>query len=486
MVPAARRPFFSHSRIYAWGFEPMTTRNSKGTIALGSLTATVALLAGLSNAQAQSAPGAGSFPQSFLIPGTNTSLSIYGTVQASFRDNLGGNHTSDAGPTPGPAANAFPTGSLALQGPGAAVGGTTAGQNEIHGGLRGNAATTIFTIETRTPSNLGEIKTVMTTDFNLLASQGNYSASQSNQSIKPKQGTGNTDVPRLRWAYGTLGPWLVGQYNSAYADTTLYPDISDAGLDPGFVNTANVRQPQVRYTYLAGNGITLSASIEYQESGTLYISPGTVATAAMTSAAVSQVTSDNTDISGIVNLPSFNTGVAWDQPWGHLMARVGVSRNEIRNTLLGTQILGVSTPSISPFSNNIKKWGWAIEGGGYLNTWGQDQWKFLVNYSDGVANYQTDLSPTSAGNMFCNGFTGSCKLISELGIATNYIHRFNPNWRTTAAWGIGFFSKPSNAAGLTNTAQGANSTTAAQLASFEKRHMTSQLNVVYSPVPGLT
>ena len=477
----------------------MTTRNSKGTIALGSFTATVALLAGLSNAQAQSAPGAGSFPQSFLIPGTNTSLSIYGTVQTSFRDNLGGNHTSDAGPTPGAAANPFPTGTLSLQGPGAAVGGTTAGQNEIHGGLRGNAATTIFTIETRTPSNLGEIKTVMTTDFNLLASQGNYSASTTNQSINPKQGSGNTDVPRLRWAYGTLGPWLVGQYNSAYADASLYPDITDAGLDPGYVNTANVRQPQVRYTYLAGNGITLSASIEYQESGTLYISPGTVATALMTSAAISQVTSDNTDISGIVNLPSFNTGVAWDQPWGHLMARVGVSRNEIRNTLLGTQILGVSTAGSTPFSNNIKKWGWAIEGGGYLNTWGQDQWKFIVNYSDGISNYQSDLSAVpNAGNMFCNGFTGTCKLISELGIATNYIHRFNPNWRSTAAVGMGFFSKPSNAGGLTNctfvsaaaTPPGsgcsASNTTAAQLASFEKRHLDAQFNVVYSPVPGLT
>src|SRR5579863_2536526 len=295
MVPGAKRPFFSRSRIYAWGFKPMTTRNSKGTVALGSLTATVALLAGLSNAQAQSAPGAGSFPQSFLIPGTNTSLSVYGTVQASFRDNWGAQHTSDAGPTPGAAANAFPTGTLALQGPGAQAGNSTtaAAQNSIHGGLRGNAATTIFTIETRTPSNLGEIKTVMTTDFNLLASQGNYSAATTNQSIKPSQGSGNTDVPRLRWAYGTLGPWLIGQYNSAYADAALYPDISDAGLDPGYVNTANVRQPQIRYTYLAGNGITPSASIEYQESGTLYISPGTVATAAMTSAGVSQVTSDN-------------------------------------------------------------------------------------------------------------------------------------------------------------------------------------------------
>src|SRR6185437_12156578 len=100
-----------------------------------------------------------------------------------------------------------------------------------------------------------------------------------------------------------------GQYNSAYADATLFPDVSDSGFNPGHLNTANIRQPQVRYTYLAGNGLSLSASVEYNEGGT-------------------------------VNLPSFNTGVAWDQPWGHLMSRVGVARNEVRNTSGGTAILG--------------------------------------------------------------------------------------------------------------------------------------------------
>jgi len=204
----------------------------------------------------------------------------------------------------------------------------------------------------------------------------------------------------------------------------------------------------------------------------------------MTSAPMRSFTSDNTDIGGIVNLPSFNVGMAWDQSWGHLMARVGVNRNEVRNTASGISILGPASPD-NNLSNNIKRWGWAIEGGGYINTWGQDQWKFLVNYSHGVPNYDTDLSPNNSGGMFCNGFTGSCELISHLGLATSYTHRFNPNWRSTAAFGIGFFSKPSNASGLTNTCTGTLCTTAAQLAGLEKRHLASQLNVVYSPLPGL-
>jgi hypothetical protein len=247
------------------------------------------------------------------------------------------------------------------------------------------------------------------------------------------------------------------------------------------MNTANIRQPQIRYTYLAGSGVSLSASMEMQESGTIFLGSAAAPSPVMTLAAMSSFTSDNTDIGGIVNLPSFNAGVAWDQPWGHLMARVGVNRNEVRNTLSGVNIL--SPGALGNGSNNIKKWGWAIEGGGYLNTWGQDQWKFLVNYSDGVANYDTDLSPNNAGSMFCNGYTGQCNLISHLGVSTSYTHRFNPHWRSTAAFGMGFFSKPAAAGSLTNVANG---TTQAQLAGLEKRHLASHLNLVWSPLPGTT
>jgi hypothetical protein len=80
---------------------------------------------------------------------------------------------------------------------------------------------------------------------------------------------------------------------------------------------------------------------------------------------------------------------------------------------------------------------------------------------------------------------------TELAFNTSYIHRFNPNWRTTAEFGIGFFSKPSAAAFLgncaTNSTVGAcvsGGTTAAQLASIEKRHIQSAWSLTYSPLPG--
>ena len=65
--------------------------------------------------------------------------------------------------------------SLLLEGPGAA-GGTSFNQvfRSFHGGLRASAASTNFAFETRTPTDLGEVKTVTLVDFSLFAGQGNY------------------------------------------------------------------------------------------------------------------------------------------------------------------------------------------------------------------------------------------------------------------------------------------------------------------------
>ncbi|HWE76488.1 MAG TPA: porin [Stellaceae bacterium] len=467
----------------------------------------MALLAGLGTAEAQigagqarsgppaapSGSGAGSFPQSFLIPGTNTSLSLYGKVQLSIHDNIGSQHTSDQ--TPQPAQGAPGLGSLLLEGPGAS-GGTTFSNvaRSFHGGLRAQAQSTNFAFETRTPTDLGEVKTVLLVDFSSLASQSNYiGSSYAQTAINPKTGAGNNSIPRIQWAYGTLGPWLFGQYNSAWADPILFaPDIGDQN-QVGPLQTVNIRRPQIRYTYLAGSGITLSGSLESMNTGSTYCTATATSTCigatGLAAGALATTGSDNTDVTSgsLINLPSFNTGVAWDQPWGHLMARVGVGRSEIRNAT-ANPILGGTR-----FSNNITQWHWAVEGGVMVNTWGQDQWRGLVNYSHGLATYNSD-APSGVVDMVINGQTGQISSLNELELTTNYIHRFNPNWRMSGAFGVGFFNKPSAAAGFGNcaTATGgavnacvSGGASAAQLASLEKRHIFSGLSLTYSPVPGM-
>jgi hypothetical protein len=478
----------------------------RGALALGSLTASVALLVGMGSAQAQmgggqpggsmgstGGVGSGSFPQSFLIPGTNTSLSLYGKVSMSVQDNIGSQHTSEA--TPLPTVGAPGLNSLVLEGPGAA-GGASNDFRSLHGGLRATGGGTNFAFETRTPTDLGEVKTVMLMDFGLLASQGNYiGAGTAVTSVKPSTGAGNNNIPRLQWAYGTLGPWLFGQYNSAWADPLLTtPDIGDQN-QVGPLQTVNIRRPQIRYTYLVGNGITLSGSLESMNTGAAYCAAPTsaattcVGTATAAPAAITTTGSDNTDVpgGGLSDLPSFNTGVAWDQPWGHLMGRVGVGRSQVRN-LTAAPILGGSN-----LANNITQWHWAIEGGVMVNTWGQDQWRGMINYSHGLSTYMSDM-PSGTVDMLINGQTGKVSSINELALNTSYIHRFNPNWRTTGTFGIGFLNKPSAASGFSNCSTSgsvgvgpslcAGGATAAQLASIEKRHVFGGASVTYSPVPG--
>ena len=437
----------------------MTTKNLKGGVALGSLTAVAALLAGLSSANAQPASGAGSFPQSFLIPGTNTSIAIYGTVKLSFTSNWGSQHVTDTSPS-GIGATPNAISGLALEGPGAATSSTSVNSEEraLHGGLRGQIKSTQVFFETRTPSDLGEIKTVVMMNFGAYGLQSNYIGKGPGASTNsPSSGAGNNELARIQYAYGTLGPWLFGQYNSNFVDPLLInPDIGDQS-QVGPLQTRNIRRPQIRYTYLAGNGLSISGSVETNTYTNL------VGTSTTISAPLHE---DSTDTGGITNYPSINGGVSWSQPWGHLMFRAGIAEDEVRNT------------TNSPGRNfNLRKTGWALAAGVMINTWGQDQWRGQVHYAKGADTYLTDMG--DAG--FINTTTGSLVLLKELAVNTSYIHRFSPNWRATAEFGLGWFDKPSNAADL--SAIPTTSSNAA-LAGIEKRHLQSGLSVTYSPVPG--
>jgi Porin subfamily len=441
----------------------MIKRKMKGGIALGSLTAAVALLAGLSSASAQGAPGAGSFPRSFLVPGTNTSLAIYGRVLTSFSTNLGSQHVTDTSPA-GIGNTAAAINQLALGGPGAAGGNSVNNQEHaIHGGLRGQVKSTQIFFETRTPSDLGEVKTVVMMDFGAFGLQSNY-IGKSSSTTTPSSGAGNNEGPRIQFAYGTLGPWLIGQYLSAYMDPLMFtPGIGDQS-QIGILTTRNIRRPQIRYTYLAGNGLTLSAALETNTYTNLV---------GLNTTTVVPVAENSTDTGGITNYPSFNAGVAWTQPWGHLMARFGLAENEMRSTT-GRSIAGNSNV-------NMKKLGWGVEAGAMINTWGHDQWRGLVSYAAGADAFQTDMGD----NAYVDSVTGSMEQIKELAFITSYKHVFSPHWFTTAEFSMGFFNKPSNVNDalntLTNTANGA---TGAGLAGIEKRHLQSALGVVYSPLPG--
>src|SRR5665213_191173 len=237
------------------------------SLAVGSLTAAVALMVGLSPASAQApapaAPlsGAGSFPLSFIVPGTSTSLHVGGFVQLDMNYDMSafGNASS-----PGAHDNLAPE-SVELDGNG--FGAPPPGHHD-HGTFRATAQNTRFYVETRTPSSYGEIKTYIEVDFAGSNSTAGALGSTATSVGAAQTNFNQTSLTRLKQAYGTLGPFLFGMANSNYADLASLPDQLDGFVEAGgFMGAGQAKVEQARYTYLLPMGITAAVSIESNQTG---------------------------------------------------------------------------------------------------------------------------------------------------------------------------------------------------------------------------
>ena len=80
-------------------------------------------------------------------------------------------------------------------------------------------------------------------------------------------------VPRLRFAYGTLGGWLAGQANSNFSDADANGETLDFGGNVG--EPGVVRIPQVRYTHAARLGLGRRAVVLGRNAGNRHRSPRT-------------------------------------------------------------------------------------------------------------------------------------------------------------------------------------------------------------------
>jgi hypothetical protein len=211
---------------------------------------------GISAMGTREVPGAGlvggSFPRSFLIPGTDTSLRIGGQIT----------EIADYWFTGGPANNAPQTTtvgatgqleSVVLNKKGQVIGGvlqtaTLTGsivdRDRSNGVFSQSPRESKLSIETRTPTAFGEARTLF--EFDMAGSN------QINESGAPTTTGGgvvnlsDSLVPRLRFAYGTLGGFLAGQANSNFADPDANGETIDFGGNVG--EPGRVRVPQVRYT----------------------------------------------------------------------------------------------------------------------------------------------------------------------------------------------------------------------------------------------
>jgi hypothetical protein len=192
----------------------------------------------------------GSFPRSFLIPGTDTSLRIGGIAwtdvvwymqgarQATALNNNGGNPDGSNNGMGG-------TGMLAAIPLNNTIGHSRAQSLDI------SSRPTRLLFDARTPTAYGEIKAYIEMDF-----------AHANENVTENTTTGVTSgwAPRLRKGYGTIGGFLAGQDTGMFHDPDADAELLDFG---GGASTAGrARAPQVKYTYQGPYGLVLTGGFE--------------------------------------------------------------------------------------------------------------------------------------------------------------------------------------------------------------------------------
>jgi hypothetical protein len=353
----------------------MTNKRNIGTVAaLGGLTAAVALITALPSARADElgdlranqellqrridqlaqlpppgappgGPGgpvmAGSFPRSFVIPGTEVSLRVGGQGVGSVLWFLKGHATGGAINNQGSMNETYMdgqggTGNL----PSIPLNTHTFSNTAAPVGFSHSRSSdwafsgkqTRFYFDARTPSPYGEVKAYIEMDF---------AASNTNTILNANNGVTSGYIPRLRQGYATLGGLLMGQTQGTFTDNDADPEILDFGGTTG--STGRSRTAQVRYTYPLPYGMSVAVAAEqpnadfsgpFGQFGTdTNQIPTSASCAALTQTALTTATTNaatNITNACLGNAAFFNAAqniapdfvARWriEQPWGHLQA----------------------------------------------------------------------------------------------------------------------------------------------------------------------
>jgi hypothetical protein len=284
---------------------------------------------------------AGSFPRSFVIPGTEVSLRVGGQGVGSVLWYMKGAAVGGALNGTGSFNETFTdgqggTGNL----PSIPLNTHTFSNTAAPVGFAHSRSSTWdfsgkqtrFFLDARTPSPYGEVKAYIEMDF---------SASNTNTILNANAGVTNGYIPRLRQGYATLGGLLMGQTTGTFTDNDADPELLDFGGTTG--STGRSRLPMVRYTYPLPYGMSVAVAAEqpnadfsgpFGQFGTdTNQIPTSASCAALTQTALTTLTTNaatNITNSCLGNAAFFNAAqniapdfvARWriEQPWGHLQA----------------------------------------------------------------------------------------------------------------------------------------------------------------------
>ncbi len=442
----------------------------------------------------------GSFPRSFLVPGTDTSIRVGGaiTVNAMYFFNGGNPNTTTNSTTNfgnNGALNSAPL-HVHVAAIGAAV--TKAGNPARS---KGSSITFIspqqskVNFESRTPTAWGEARTFMEFDW----ANGNQFSPGNNAGLS----TDNL-VPRLRFAYATLGGLLGGQANSNFSDPDASTDNINFGGNVG--DPGVTRITQIRYTTpLAAWGFpgAFSVSAESPETdgvttgGGLFSSDSTSQSPSQTCVGVTTsatgVTSCTATLAAVANpfkTPAPDLTAAWyiPQPWGHMdFSAVVRPTLQVKD---GQFVDRTFTGYGLHFGGDVKP-GWF--------GWSKDDitWNFV--WGDGIGRYMggnsTDFSlitnyPVSTIGTGVSAAAGKA-LATQLRVRTTvmwggnagYQHWWTPTLRSNISAGILHHDINNLGGGLGFVCSGAAKFSGAGNCGLNKELISSELNLIWNPVP---
>lgn len=322
-------------------------------------------------AQGKESVVAGDIPGSFRVPGSDTSVRLYGVAELNmvkeFKGDGGTNDYSTFMPY------------MPLRGSAAAQ---RSGESYL------TARTSRIGLEASTPTQYGQLMAKVEGDFNNDPRTGNSAVYGSLGNIYTQQATNSYDF-RLRHAYFQMGPWLFGQTWSTFMDIDNTPETVDFN---GPVGSTFVRQPQIRYTYVTPEYGNYSAAIENSSSYVL----------------------DNTNTATTAGFAKVPDLVArWDRAfnWGSLSFR-GVSHElRVNGTIGGT-------------AANTSRRGYGLAGSGQIKTFGDDFISWIVTGGTGIGRYFNYIEGASYDPL-------ANKILMEksLGVVLGYQRKFNETFR---------------------------------------------------------
>jgi hypothetical protein len=310
----------------------------------------------------------GSFPGSFKIPGTDTSVKIGGYVKADI--------LNDVGQSYGAAFSTF--NNIPLDG---------SIQKDRSFETNFSTKQTRLNLETRTATSLGEAKTFVEIDF-----FGNNTVNSNLSGY----------APQLRLAYGSLAGFTAGQAFSNFMDTGA----ANESLDYlGSAARVFVRQGQVRYERGFGD-LTVSGSVE-----------GRIM-ADNTTAGSTMFTAYGTGATGTSRMAMPDMTLRGDYKYakdGYVSVRGLLVQNNIDHNATGSSDNSTATDI-----------GFGVGVSGKQGTWGKDYVSYDLNYGDGTGRYIYDIGTTA--NLY-NQATGKLHGVQYFAATAGYQHHWSDAFR---------------------------------------------------------